>query len=365
MNLLKKFTLNLLLFFFSLIFIFTIVEYCLSLFVLKQDYSNQRYMLFKSNNQNSVFRNIDGGFVYQPDIEIESTTFFHINNKWIKEFDYIIPTNNFGLVQTTDLHPNKKSILFLGDSYTEGVGAYPWFEDLNNNFSNSKYQFINGGILGTGYEFWFNLYKHLKNKDIEVSKIVIIFTSDDYRRGAWNMHKNTLKCIENYRTCKGDENFYGKPNLEDQVNFLEKLRNSREKNTKKSHENLLINFIKKTYPEIRSLNRKIRRNLEIDKNPRIAKSNDVIKYFIQRYKDNALFIHIPTKFESLFDNKDIFGKKNVEFIKKNNGNFVDAFGKCNFKKEDFHNYDGHPNAKGYNKISSCISSIIKKKSFTD
>ena len=78
-------------------------------------------MLFKSNNQNSVFRNIDGGFVYQPDIEIESTTYFHINNKWIKEFDYIIPTNNFGLVQTTDLHPNKKSILFLGDSLISSV----------------------------------------------------------------------------------------------------------------------------------------------------------------------------------------------------------------------------------------------------
>ena len=361
MNLLKKFIINTFLIFLSLIFIVTIIEYFLSLLVIKQDYSNQRYMLFKSNNQNSVFRNIEGGFVYQPNIDIENTTFFHVNNQWVKEFDYIMPTNNFGLVQTQDLYPKKKSILLLGDSYTEGVGAYPWFEKLNKNYASSKYQFINGGIFGTGFESWFNLYNYLLSQNIEISKIVIIFTSDDYRRGAWNMHMNTLKCIENYKICKGDENFYGKPSSENEIIFLEKLRNFRNNDVSKLHKNIIINYIKKTYPELRSLNKTIRRRLEIDNSPKIAKSNEIIKYFINKYEYNALFIHIPTKFEVLFDYKDLFGKKTFEFIEKNKGNVVDAFGKCNFKKEDFHIYDGHPNAKGYNKISICISSIIEKK----
>ncbi len=361
MNLLKKFIINTFLILLSLIFIVTIIEYFLSLFVTKQDYSNQRYMLFKSNNQNSVFKNIDGGFVYQPNTEIENTTFFYINNQWVKEFDYIMPTNNFGLVQTEDLYHEEKSILFLGDSYTEGVGAYPWFENLNKNFTSSKYQLINGGILGTGFESWFNLYNHLLNQNIEISKIVIIFTSDDYRRGIWNMHKNTLKCIENYKICKGDENFYGKPSSENEINFLEKLRNFRENDANQHHKNIIINYIKKTFPELRSLNRTIRRKFDINKSPTITKSNEIIKYFINKYKDNALFIHIPTKFETLFDNKDLFGKKTFEFIEKNNGNVVDLFGKCNLNKEDFHIYDGHPNAKGYDKISFCISSIIEKK----
>ena len=361
MNILKKFSINVVLILLSLIFIVTIVEYFLGLFVTKQDYSNQRYMLYKSNNQNSVFKNIEGGFIYQPNIEIENTTFFYINNQWIKEFDYIMPTNNFGLVQTKDLYPEKKSILLLGDSYTEGVGAYPWFDKLNKNYESSNYQFINGGILGTGFESWFNLYNHLLIENIEISKIVIIFTSDDYRRGPWNMHENTLKCIENYKICKGDENFYGKPSLEDEINFLEKLRNFRDNKENQLHKNILINYIKKTYPELRSLNKTIRRRLEIDKSPTIAKSNEVIKYFINKYEDNAVFIHIPTKFESLFDNKELFGKKTFEFIEKNKGNIVDLFDKCNLKKEDFHIYDGHPNSKGYDKISSCISLVIEKK----
>ena len=45
----------------------------------------------------------------------------------------------------------------------------------------------------------------------------------------------------------------------------------------------------------------------------------------------------------------------------NKGNVVDAFDKCNLKEEDFYYYDGHPNAKGYEKISFCISSIFEKK----
>ena len=81
MNILKKFSINVVLILLSLIFIVTIVEYFLGLFVTKQDYSNQRYMLYKSNNQNSVFKNIEGGFIYQPNIEIENTTFFYINNQ--------------------------------------------------------------------------------------------------------------------------------------------------------------------------------------------------------------------------------------------------------------------------------------------
>ena len=357
----KKFFLNSVLFFLSLIFIFTVVEYFLGLFSIKQDYSNQRYMLFKSNNENSVFRNINGGFLYQPNTKVESTTFFYVDDKWIKEFEYIIPTNNLGLVQTNDVFPKKKSILLLGDSYTEGVGAYPWFENLNKKYLNSNYQLINGGILGTGFESWFNLYNYLINQNIEISKIVIIFTSDDYRRGAWNMHENTLKCLKNYKICKGDENFYGKPSLKDEISFLEKLRIFRVNSINQNHKNVLINYIKNKYPELRNLNKTLRRRLEIDKSPTIAKSNEVITYFIDKYKDEALFIHIPTKFEILFDDKDLFGKKTFEFIEKNKGNVVDAFDKCNLKEEDFYYYDGHPNAKGYEKISFCISSIFEKK----
>ena len=41
-------------------------------------------------------------------------------------------TNNYGLVQKNDIS-NKKSILFLGDSFAQGVGAKPVFQDVVDN----------------------------------------------------------------------------------------------------------------------------------------------------------------------------------------------------------------------------------------
>ena len=44
-------------------------------------------------------------------------------------------TNNFGLVQNSDIFSNQDSILFLGDSFTQGQGASPWINNFNGNCS--------------------------------------------------------------------------------------------------------------------------------------------------------------------------------------------------------------------------------------
>ena len=38
----------------------------------------------------------------------------------------------------------------MGDSFTEGQGATPWFYELEKDFSGSVIKPVNLGILGTG-----------------------------------------------------------------------------------------------------------------------------------------------------------------------------------------------------------------------
>ena len=97
-----------------------------------------------------------------------------------KIWDYKFSTNNYGLVQEFDLTKKKKSLLFLGDSCTEGQGAEPWINYLGENYKGL--QIINGGIQGTGFRQFENLDKYLSNI-FTIQKAVVIFISSDVRRG--------------------------------------------------------------------------------------------------------------------------------------------------------------------------------------
>ena len=66
---------------------------------------------------------------------------YYKENEFLKIWDYEFSTNNFGLVQKSDIYSDKDSILFLGDSFTEGQGATPWIDNFEGIIS--SYQVIN------------------------------------------------------------------------------------------------------------------------------------------------------------------------------------------------------------------------------
>ena len=107
--------------------------------------AENRYMLFQ---EGEVFKNQNKIFKYHSKKKILAKTYYKKASKFIEEYSYYIKTNNFGLVQENDLATEKESILFLGDSYLESVGAYGWVNKFDGNYKN--YQIINGGILGVG-----------------------------------------------------------------------------------------------------------------------------------------------------------------------------------------------------------------------
>lgn len=316
-------------------------------------------MLFRDGADGPVFRNIKTFFTYEPNKRIESTTYYYVNGSWVAEYHYFFQTNNLGLVQTTPIQPLLPSMLILGDSFTEGQGAPPWFEHFRESLISKDIQLINGGLIGTGFQQWKLLHDHLKEKGINVTKLVVIFISHDYLRSVWNYPAHTLACISDYNTCIGNENFYGKPPTEKMTGYLEKLRTYRMACATGLNEKIKY-YLPATALALKRIQNilipiEYRRKREIDSN------HSVIAELITLYDDNVLFVHIPQKEETKNKRINSIGTMAVNDIKSLNGVLYDGLTKCGFNESDYHINDSHPNARGYEKVSKCVLAAVKDK----
>jgi hypothetical protein len=340
----------------TIIISLTLIELLTRLKISPPDYAqyDNRYMLF---NENDIFKNQNNFFLYHPNKVIKSTTFYEYKNQFIKEYSYYIHTNNFGLVQKNDLDASKKSILFLGDSFTEGQGAEAWIDNFDGYFK--ELQVINGGILGTGPQ-QFLLLENYISQNFDIRKVVFIFLGEDYMRGTFNFPENVMLCLKNQNNCKGDEGFYGlKKNEKNNVNsFLQKLKKFRENKDPKNFKY----YIKKFRNSIDRLNiisipkNFIKSNIYKTKNSNFSKNLDSTKKLINIYKDNIIFIRLNTKNE-IMHGKSYWSNNAEQEIKKMNKKIF----YCNFNNDInlFYKYDSHPNKIGYDYLYSCINKILK------
>tara|TARA_B100001175_G_C19444636_1_gene608099 strand:+ start:298 stop:1365 length:1068 start_codon:yes stop_codon:yes gene_type:complete len=320
------------------------------------DYRNT-FLLFE---QGKVFKNIDNFFVYNPDSNITASTYYLKNNNFIKVNSYNIKTNNFGLVQHNDLFPEKESLLILGDSLVQGQGYGNWTDNLYKDIG--KYQIINGGILGTGPQQFLQLEKYLSKK-LLITKVILLYIGDDFRRNLYNHDEQRLNCLQNYKNCDGSESFYGFPlkssDPDKFLNFLKKQRfenNEGDLNFKK-----IRRLIKKKLSSLYIINMPVgflRNAFYKSKNEKILKNFKAIEKLIIKYGDNIHFVNLTQKDEIIFRKKSYETIYANDFLSKKTNNIY----QCNFNNdlELFFKYDAHPNEKGYNNIYTCLSKIIKK-----
>ena len=229
---------------------------------------------------------------------ILSQTFYNVNNRWHKEYDYEIITNNFGLVQKNDIIKNTPSILFLGDSFVEGQGSDAWINKFNGFYKN--YQVINGGIMGTGPQQFELLEDHI-SKNFKIEKLVF-YIGDDLRRNIFNIEKKTLTCLKNHLSCDGTENFYGFPlrNKNPQL-FLKNLNEFRIKQrdnitfyekTKSRFKNFIIDL-----NSVKLINNFLKQKLYTSKNEYIKRNFRSIENLNKKYNNSIIFIQLKNKNE--------------------------------------------------------------------
>jgi len=316
----------------------------------------ERYMLFEEGEN---FQNEEKITKYFPNKLILSETFYKIKGEFLKEYSYEITTNNFGLVQDTDIEKDIQSILFLGDSNAEGQGAKPWINKFKGKYKN--FQIINGGIFGTG-PIQFELMEKHVSKRFNVEKVVFYYIGDDMRRGASVLPIQTLECLKSYLNCTGDENMYGFPlRNENPINFLKYLANYRYEQGK---------IINKNFKYFRRKIRNSLNNLYIIKIPhnflkqkfyssdddKIMRNFNAINNLHKKYKNNIYFIQLITKAELLSNTKSYNTLYAERYIKK----LTDNHFYCNFDNNinNYYKIDGHLNADGYQSLYECTRKIL-------
>ena len=315
-----------------------------------------KVMLFESGDN---FINIDRGFKYFPDKSIRSSTYYiKSDNTVVKEYDYYINTNNLGLVQKKSIEKNETVDIFLGDSFTEGQGAEPWFYEFENDYDKFN-KVVNGGLLGTGPLQWELLANYLEREySIRFNKVNVIMISQDVKRNIYNFSSKQLKCLR-HQECTGVSGFYG-------YSFHGKTQQEIEKDVVNLYNQSKIidfnyeSFIKKSAFLLRAY-LVIKNTFRLDDQGGFSFSSitdenlTIIKKLINRGKLKGKVYLIPEK-------RDFTIKGNVQFTKQSNkvifwlrNNNIEVVLCDDLLIDDFHVNDSHPNEKGYKKIRKCVS----------
>ena len=306
-----------------------------------------------------IFENHGDIFTYLPHSKIRNLTAFLTDRGFVTEYDYRFETNNFGLVQDADIVPGRDSLLLLGDSFTEGQGAEPWFRLVSPVIDKLGYQPINGGVLGTGFQQWLKLDRYLTGKNIRIKKLLVIFISDDYHRPVWNMPAPVFPCLSGSPLCRvGYSYFYRLPPPDEMSSWIAKVRTAR--GPLRPHLELktaaLLPASYSVYMYFKQLILFGRAEEE---------SRTAIDELIKLYgKSNIAFLHLPQKNELAYG-PDSLGLKARRAIQEAGGKLFDGFKLCKLTQKDYYINDDHPNRSGYAKIAACTADVINELEVVD
>jgi hypothetical protein len=329
-----------------------------------------RYLLLSKPN----IKDQKTSFGFYPNIIVRETSVSEIKNQFIFEYDYLFKTNNLGLVQINPVIPGKKSIIIIGNSFTQGEGAVPWFYQLEKNWQNKKYQIVNLGIMATGVQQWYDTLNWFSNI-APIKQIYIIFISGDWLRGRWHAEENSglyfIPMEENHLNKKDKStHIYFIDRYMDQQAILKKAgqlkSSSRQLTNVGNYEGLYVyRSIKRLRVWIGAIRRKIFGLEELDISDvdryKLNKSNEKLNLIVSHYgKENITTIHLPSREEVINGKYNYFGRLVREFIVSSNISYFDGLKLCGLSKDDFYKYDGHPNASGYAKIRRLVENLLKE-----
>ena len=346
---------------FSLIFAFILVELVYRAILKDADndgYKN-RTMLFESG---ANFSNYDNFFKYEPNIEIRSVTLYSktksVNiDDVIIEYDNIISTNNAGLVMSADLEKGEDAFYIIGDSFTEGQGASPWFYELEDKEVNNT-KLVNLGILGTGPQQWLSLANFIRQEfSHNVSGIVINLLPGDMDRNPWILKDRELQCLR-FTTCNYKLGFQG-------FSFTKGSQNSDIRRAVLNQLNempfsitTVKEIIKKSYVIV-DIYRLLKKNNNVTQSQ--SKNEQALLELKSISKDN-LFINLVSHWTGP---QTIVNSTNyhdytlaADLVKFLEANSI-SFRWCDIPKNGFHVNDGHPKEAGYKVLRRCTERAVQ------
>jgi hypothetical protein len=289
---------------------------------------------------------------YTPNTDIRSIAVYY--NRI--EYDTLHHANNLGFLSDRNYtKESKPGIVFLGDSFTAGVGSTsPWIPKLDKKYPNiNLYSF---GVTGTGIPNFYRTLKTFQN-DLNFDTIVIMSISDDLRRHQWYPFEQ-----EGYLYFCYDKNV-GKSCRKKQriAKLIEKdVETSSLLQPEEPYLFKAYQVIKKklsTPKQKQKLSEIARLRMLIPPNQHYN-IDDVkrIKILANRTGKRVIFVHIPEKKEIQIG----YYRCNIqEEMKKLGIDYYPLLHTHHFDLSMYHKHDGHPNDKGYAYIASIIKKILK------
>lgn len=303
------------------------------------------------DGDDSIFENHGDIFTYLPHNTVRNVTAFFSRDAFSVEYDYRFRTNNLGLAQDGDVAPGRKSLLLLGDSFTEGQGAEPWFRLVSPTIERLGYQPVNGGVLGTGFQQWLKLTQYLADRGIEIRKAIVLFISDDYHRPVWSIPTSVFNCLSSPPLCRVEQSyFYRLPPQKEMASWIARVREARR--SMKPHLKLSASAL---LPASFSVYMYLTHLITYAQAE--AGSRTAISGLIERYgPENVAFLHLPQKNE-INRGPDALGLRARRAIEDAGGKLFDGFKLCELTESDYYVNDDHPNPQGYAKIAACAAKI--------
>jgi len=109
--------------------------------------------LYYFRDRPAALRDQRTAFAYEPDSSVRQLVVVVTKQGRAIEYDTTLTTNNLGLVQKRNLSPGETAVVVIGDSFTEGVGAPPWFYDVEAEIG-GEFRLANLGVVNTGAQHW-------------------------------------------------------------------------------------------------------------------------------------------------------------------------------------------------------------------
>jgi hypothetical protein len=302
----------------------------------------------------TIFENHEGIVTYQPHNEVRNVTAFFSDDGFVVEYDYRYRTNNHGLVQDADIVPERPSLLLLGDSFTEGQGAEPWFRLVSPIIGRLGYQPINGGVQGTGFGQWLELERYLAAKGIQVRKVVVIFISDDYHRPIWQIPPTVFECLSSPWLCRVEASYmYRLPPLDEMPSWIARVRTAR--GPMKPHLKVSAAALLPASYSVYMFFKQLLIFTQAGQDSRAA----IAEIISIHGAENIAFFHLPQK-DELHRGPNTLGQKARHAIEDAGGRLYDGFELCQLTESDYYANDDHPNKSGYAKIAACAAHVINE-----
>jgi len=310
----------------------------------------------------TVFENHGPIFTYVPNKDIRNLTVYFTATGFATEYDYRFHTNNFGLVQDADIEPARPSLLVLGNSFTEGMGAAPWFDKFVERNDGLRYQLINGGIRGTGFAQWYLLDRQLAAAKVNIEKVLVVFITADYTRAVGNASEVALHCLasSSLSGCPKDNfhSYFPMPPAGELPRWVEEIKKWRDYDPAAWRKRIgrVMPVTHLLYMYLKDKFSSSYRSAENDSRKAIA------RLIAEHGADNVAFLHLPQR-DEIHDG--LLGLQIREDISRAGGKLYDGFALCGLTAGDYHVHDNHPNEVGYGKIARCVSQVVRSMTAKD